>query len=197
MARAFAGAALAVKFSGTPGAARGFLADIAGDTIMDQPDRTPNALRGALAGLAAGLAASWTMNLFQNAVQKLSPDQGSGDDEPATEKAADRMSQAAIGAPVSKEAKPAAGQALHYGFGALLGIGYGMAAEYWPAVTAGRGTVFGIGSAALFDEAAVPAAGLGEAPWRSPLSTHLYTFASHLIFGGSAEAMRKLVRAAI
>lgn len=93
--------------------------------------------------------------------------------------------------------KPLAGQAVHYGFGALLGPGYGLAAEYAPRITAGAGSAFGVGSAMLFDEAGVPAAGLGKAPWDAPESTHLYTLASHLVFGTIAEGTRRLIRAAI
>jgi len=59
------------------------------------------------------------------------------------------------------------------------------------------GSAYGVGNALLFDEAAVPAAGLGQVPWDTPASTHLYTLASHLVFGTAAEGMRRLVRAAI
>lgn len=153
-------------------------------------------LRGAVAGLVSGLVASLAMELAQKALSRL---QSSSDDdsEPATEQAADRVSQATLGAPVGDERKPLAGEAVHYGFGALLGLGYGIAAEYWPQTTAGWGSAFGIGNAVLFDEMAVPAAGLGKSPFATPASTHLYSVASHLVFGAAAESTRRLVRAAI
>lgn len=158
-------------------------------------DQGPDPLRGATAGLAAGLVASLVMDLAQKGLSKLRSSEGGG--EPATEQAADRLAQAATGAPVPDERKPIAGQAVHYGFGALLGLGYGIAAEYWPQSTAGWGSAYGIGNALLFDEAAVPAAGLGQAPCDAPASTHLYTLASHLVFGAAAEGTRRLVRAAL
>lgn len=159
-------------------------------------DRQPDLLRGAIAGLAAGLAASLAMDLAQRALAKMQPEDGE-DSEPATEKAADRVAEAASGAPVPEAKKPIAGQAVHYTFGAWLGVSYGIAAEYDERVTAGAGSVLGVGSALLFDEAAVPAAGLGEAPWEAPASTHLYSLISHLIYGTVAEGTRRLTRSLI
>lgn len=160
------------------------------------PNRKADALRGAIAGFAAGLVASLAMDLAQRALAKVQPpdDQNS---EPATEKAADRVVEAASGSPVPAASKPIAGQAVHYAFGALLGVGYGIAAEYNEKITAGAGSIFGAGSAILFDEAAVPAAGLGDGPWEASPSTHLYTLASHLIFGTIAEGTRRRVRGTI
>lgn len=155
----------------------------------------PDPLRGAIAGLAAGLLASLAMDLAQKALSQIKPSDDSDEDEPATEKAADRVSESITGEPVSDANKPIAGQAIHYGFGALLGLGYGIAAEYRPEVTAGRGAGFGLTTATLFDEIGVPAAGLGDAPWKADAATHLYTLASHLVFGTATEGTRRLVRA--
>lgn len=159
-------------------------------------DRQPDLLRGAIAGLAAGIAAALAMDLAQWALAKMQPEEGEAS-EPATEKAVDRVAEAVGGAPVPKAEKPLAGQAVHYTFGALLGAGYGIAAEYDERVTAGAGSVLGVGSALLFDEAAVPAAGLGEAPWDASASTHLYSMVSHLIYGMVAEGTRRLTRSLI
>ena len=158
-------------------------------------DSRPSLWRGALAGLAAGLVASLAMNGFQAAVQALAPTDD--EDEPATQKAADRISVAATGSPLSDRAKPIAGDAVHYALGAALGIGYGVAAEFQPIVTAGFGTGFGTGAALLIDQAAVPLARIGPTPAETPPSTHLYTLSSHLVFGATAEATRRLMRALI
>ena len=157
----------------------------------------PDLLRGAIAGLVAGLAASWAMDLAQKGLSKLSSDQGGGSGEPATEQAADTVARATTNKPVPDAMKAQAGQAVHYGFGALLGLAYGVASEFWPQVGFARGTAFGFGSALVFDEAAVPSMGLGEAPWQAPPSTHFYAVASHLVFGGAAEGARRLIRATI
>jgi uncharacterized membrane protein YagU involved in acid resistance len=161
--------------------------------MTSMPSRS--AWKGAAAGLAAGVVASLAMNEFQALVSSLSSSDQQG--EPATQKAADRLSATATGAPVQVSRKPAAGQAVHYSLGAALGLAYGVAAEAEPAVTSGGGTLFGVGVAVLLDEAVVPAVGLGEAPWRTPLSTHAYTLASHLVFGGAAELTRRLARRAL
>ena len=100
----------------------------------------------------------------------------------------------ATGEYFAKEDKEAAGNAVHYLFGALLGGAYGLLAEYRPEVTKGFGTAFGAASAA-FDELGVPAAGLSGPPTDFPAATHAYGLASHIVFGGVTEATRRLVRA--
>jgi uncharacterized membrane protein YagU involved in acid resistance len=112
-------------------------------------------------------------------------------------KAANTASEAVTGAPVPEESKAAAGNLVHYGFGGVLGLLYGLAAEYRPEVTTGGGTGFGALSMLVFDEVAVPAAGLGDAPTETPASTHLYAFLSHVVFGGVAEGTRRLARDAL
>lgn len=166
---------------------------------MTKPKKSnPDPLKGAISGLAAGLAASLAMDLAQRAYQFLSrPKKDGQQSEPATEQAADRVSQAVAGQPVPSERKALAGQAVHYAFGASLGLAYGIAAEYWPAVTAGYGSAFGVGNALLFDEGGVPAAGLGPAPWETPATSHAYSLGSHLVFGAAAEGSRRMVRAAL
>lgn len=155
----------------------------------------PDPLAGALAGLAAGLAASLAMDAFQAALSALSP--SDGEPMPATQQFADRVARDVTGEPVADGYKALAGQAVHYGLGAALGVAYGLAAEYSPAVTAGRGAAFGAGTAALLDETAVPLIGVGDPPWKTSPATHLYTLASHLVFGAAAEATRRLVRGAL
>ena len=165
-------------------------------TPMIEPHET-NAgklLRGALAGAVAGVAASFAMDAFQAAVTALSP---SNDDdepaEPATEKAADGIAKTVTGKELAVGDKPLAGQSIHYALGIGLGIAYGIAAEFQPKVTAGLGTAFGLTTATLLDEAAVPAVGLGQAPWKAGLTSNLYAYASHLVFGSATELVRRQV----
>lgn len=155
----------------------------------------PSAWRGAAAGLTAGLVAAAAMDLFQRGVAKLQDSDSSG--ESAATRAADAASEAVSGEPVPEQRKAAAGQAVHYGVGVLLGMSYGLVAEYWRPATAAAGAPFGLATAALLDETAVPIAGLGDAPWKAPASTHAYSAASHLVFGTFAEATRRLARSAL
>ena len=145
---------------------------------------------GAAVGLVAGLVASFAMDRFQSLVQPSS----SGDGEPATQQAADGIAQVATGEPLADDAKPLAGQLVHYALGAALGVGYGIAAEFSPTVTLGAGTAFATGTWALLDEAAVPAVGLGDAPWKASPETQAYSLASHLVFGLAAEGSRRLAK---
>ena len=149
--------------------------------------------RGIVAGAIAGAIASFAMDRFQAATASLLPRTGGGGAEPATERAADAIARTVAGADVPRADKPLAGQSVHYALGLGLGIAYGIAAEFRPGVTAAYGAGFGLGTATLLDEGVVPAVGLGEAPWRSPVSTDLYSYASHLVFGGVAEFVRRRV----
>ena len=154
--------------------------------------KIPHPLRGLAAGIAAGLVASLAMNLFQKAWAANLPLPSSGDD-PETVKAAQRVNRAATGKYFAVKDKEAAGNAVHYLFGAVLGGAYGLLAEYRPEVTKGYGTLLGVASAA-FDEVGVPAVGLSGPPTDFPAATHAYGLASHIMFGGVTEATRQLVR---
>ena len=152
----------------------------------------PRPFLGLLAGVAAGLVASAAMAAFQAQAQKLLPDSGSNDD-PATVKAADVASEAVIGDPVPQPYREPAGQAVHYIAGAVIGGIYGVLNEYRPEASSGFGSAYGIATAALLDEAAVPAAGLGPAPAETPLASHAYGAASHLVYGWVLEGVRALI----
>ena len=148
--------------------------------------------RGLVAGVIGGAVASFAMDRFQAVVSPLLPSNG-GDPEPATEKAADAVATGATGHAIPDADKPLAGQAVHYVVGIALGAAYGIAAEFRPSVAAGCGTAFGLGTATILDEVAVPATGLGSAPWDAGIASNLYSYASHIIFGGVSEIVRRQV----
>ena len=162
---------------------------------MAEPKTSPAPWRGLAAGIAGGLVASLAMDLFQKAWAAIVP-MPKSDDEPSTVRAAEAIS-GSIGATLDKSEKPVAGQVVHYAFGAVLGGAYGLLAEYAPRVTTGFGTAFGAANAALFDDVAVPAAGLSKPPTEFPPATHAYSLASHLLFGATTEGVRKSARAAM
>ncbi len=132
------------------------------------------------------------MDQFQKIWAKVVPMPASGD--PATVKAARKASRPVTGKPLAEANEKQAGNAVHYLFGAALGAAYGLIAEYRPAVTKGLGSGFGLTTATLFDELAVPAAELGKAPTEAPAISHAYSYASHLLFGGVVEAVRRALR---
>src|SRR4051794_41126711 len=108
-------------------------------------------------------------------------------------KAAGKVARAA-GYELSHDQKKKASPVVHYGFGTVMGGIYGMAMEsdqlrrQQPLLS---GLGFGTGVFVFGDELAVPALGLsGQA--ESSLATHLYGLASHLVYGMTAEGVRRL-----
>jgi hypothetical protein len=177
----------------------------------------PNVWKGALAGLVAGLVASWAMDRFQDVWVVLSsgndstrddkssdndrepssskneqPDAESEDD--ATVKAASAVSKSLFAHRLTPDEKKIAGPVVHYAVGAAGGIVYGLAAELVPEVTAGAGLPYGTAFWLVVDEGLVPLVGLSKAPTAYPISTHIYALASHLVFGATAEGVRRLLR---
>ncbi len=161
-------------------------------------------MRGLAAGLLAGLVASYAMNAFQAAANRLSQPsepkrpkrktQGFDDSDPTTAKAASVLSENVFRHRLSPRQKEIADPAVHYAVGAALGGLYGIAAEFTPQVTAGAGLPFGAAVAVVLDESIVPAVGLSAPPWQSSASTHLYALSSHLVFGLTAELVRRSTR---
>ena len=171
-----------------------------------------NVLKGAAAGLAGGLVASLVMNEFQalwgkvsertkesqganSAVQGGRQSRGGGEEqEPATVKAAEAISEGVFDHELTKKEKPVAGEAVHYAMGATSGTLYGALAELVPAAAAGAGIPFGTAVWLVADEAAVPALGLSKAPTEYPLSTHAYALVSHFVYGLTTDLVRRAVR---
>jgi len=162
---------------------------------------------GLLTGVVGGLVGTIVMTQFQNAWRKASQaikpegrgeSSASGEEkEDATMKAAGKAASLA-GRNLSHETKKKLGPVVHYGFGTLQGGVYGSILEAF-GCSGGliAGLVFGAALFALADELAVPALGLSGKPGESPLSSHVYAFASHLVYGLSSEVARKGLRASI
>jgi putative membrane protein len=150
----------------------------------------PRPFLGLFVGIAAGLVASAAMAAFQAQAEKLLPE---SDEDPATVKAADAASETVIGDPMPEPYREPAGQAVHYIAGAVIGGIYGVLTEYKPEASAGFGSAYGVATSALFDEALVPALGLAPAPGETPLATHAYGAASHLVYGWVLEGVRALI----
>src|SRR6185295_18025025 len=174
-----------------------------------------NILKGMVAGLAGGLVASWTMNQFQAAwtriaegtekshgAQSMQPSEGShgeqgqdtAEQDDATVKTAKAISKEVFGHELQKSEKEPAGAAVHYAFGTLSGGLYGALAEVTPQVTSAAGLPFGAGFWLLADEISVPLLGLSKGPTEYPVSTHVYSLASHLVYGMTAEMSRRALR---
>lgn len=112
----------------------------------------------------------------------------------ATVETAKVISRNVFGHELKESEKKPAGAAVHYAFGTLTGGLYGAMAEVTPQITAGAGLPFGTVFWVVADEVAVPVLGLAKGPTEYPVSTHVYSLASHLVYGVTAELGRRAVR---
>ena len=177
----------------------------------------PNVFRGVVTGVAAGIAATLIMDQFQklsSAGQKAADKQirlaldepeeaidrdhqqqaeQAAQQEGSTEKVARKIASVA-GKDLPAENKKKAGQAVHYAFGTLMGAIYGVSAELVPEVTTGGGTAYGTLLFLAADEVAVPAFQLSPPPTETAPTDHLQHWAAHVVYGGSLELIRSLMR---
>ncbi len=177
----------------------------------------PSVLRGVVTGMVAGIAATLIMDQFQKltaAGQKAtekqvklahgeSPEQIAHQQEQKAQQAAQQEGSTEIvarkianaaGSQLGGDDKKTAGQAVHYTFGTLMGIVYSVSAELLPQVTTGAGTAFGTLLFLGADEVAVPAFQLSPPPTQTAPTDHLQHWAAHVVYGGSLELVRSLVR---
>ena len=161
-------------------------------------------VKNIVAGVAGGLVASWAMERFQQALGRISEEMGGAtggggqqhrkpESEPATYLAADAVTQTVTGKHLSGEEKPRGGALVHYAFGAAVGAAYGAAAARSEDVTAWAGLPFGATVWLVADEIGVPLSGLSKAPTEFPPSSHASAFATHLVYGATTEAVRKIL----
>ncbi len=172
--------------------------------------------KGLVGGLAGGLIGTIAMTQFQNAwtkaqqkMEKRKEQNQNGDSsgqsevyvktesEDSTMKIAGKLAGLA-GYQLSREQKKKASPFVHYGFGTMMGGLYGLSMETRelsrqnPALMgAGLGTSLFV----VADEIAVPAFGLSGQS--SSIGAHLYSLASHMIYGMTAEGVRRLTRSVL
>jgi hypothetical protein len=168
---------------------------------------TRSAWKGLAAGVIGGVVASWAMDRFQywwlsfgrgdeRELQQTPSEQGNRE-EPATVKTASAISEGVFGHSLTVKEKGIAGPIVHYAVGTTAGAVYGVAAEYEPDVTILAGIPFGAAFCMVVDEGALPLLGLAKGPTAYPFSTHAYALTSHLVFGLTAEVVRRAVRRAL
>ncbi len=169
-----------------------------------------NACLGATAGAIGGIVGSWAMVQFNHLVggsdedggshrhrrDQASPNETDGtiSDEPASEQVAALTAEPVLGRRLDDREKKIGGSLLHYAFGAAMGALYGAAAERDPRATMGAGMPFGAAVWATADELALPALGLARPQSEYPPSRHASALGSHLVFGLTVEAVRRLLR---
>lgn len=180
-------------------------------------------LKGLAAGIVGGLVASAVMNQFQalwsrlaegaershgaQSLQRGSPQHGVGGElraegkdeaqDDATERLSNAISVAVSGRELTEREKDVAGVVFHYAMGTTSGALYGALAEVVPEVKAGAGLPFGVAVWLAADEGILPATGLSKPPTEYPLSIHVYSLSSHLVYGLTTELVRRAVRKAL
>jgi putative membrane protein len=167
----------------------------------------PEPWKGLVAGVIGGLAATVVMSQFQAAWGKASdalrrddPESYEEDQEleDATINSADKVA-GAMGYRLSRKGKKKARPIVRYAFGSAVGAAYGLANEFAPVGTnilkpVLSGTGYGPAVFLGADEWVAPALGLSEPPKKSPISSHIYGWASHLVYGLTLEGVRRVVR---
>jgi putative membrane protein len=168
--------------------------------------------KGAVAGIIGGLVATYAMSEFQGwwtrEVRGEQAQSSGGDHDArdwqeleegtnANELAAQTAARATIGRRLDREELSVAAPAVHYTFGAMVGGFYGALAENAPSVRALSGAAYGTAVWAAADEIAMPMLGLSERTDEQPFERHLHSFAAHIVFGVTAELVRRGVRAAL
>lgn len=170
--------------------------------------RNHHLVKGAIAGMIGGLIASWSMNQFQAGVSKVKEawqnsarqpvprhSSNASGDEPATALLARRISRAVLGRDLSEREMNVAEPLVHYAYGTLAGGLYGIMAELTTIARTGAGTGYGTALWVGGDEIAVPKLQLSKPAAAYAPRVHAQALASHLVYGLSAEAVRRGVRA--
>ncbi len=112
----------------------------------------------------------------------------------ATVRTAEAISEKIAGHHLTWREKEIAEPIVHYSFGSLLGMTYGMGTEFMPYLSFGEGAVFGAAVMVATEEVASPLLKLSRPPQQHAKSAHLYSLFSHLIYGLVCETVRKAVR---
>jgi putative membrane protein len=96
--------------------------------------------------------------------------------------------------PLSETEEVVSVQAIHWGFGALVGGAYGAVAEYQPVITGRLGANFGLTLCGMTHASTLPIMGLTESPENQPAREHASELVTHAIYGVTTEMVRRAVR---
>jgi putative membrane protein len=141
--------------------------------------------KGLIAGLIAGLAATAAKTL----AERIFPPHIHGEPEPQ-----ELAAELVAGDTLTPSAKVKLGEGLRWGLGAAAGATYGAVAEFYPEATARHGANFGLALEALSHEGALPALGLAAEPADQTIREHGSQITSYVVYGITAELVRRLVR---
>lgn len=167
----------------------------------------PSLWKGALAGLAGGLVGTWVKSQAEPALQKLGeswfPPSHAEKKKPGADVTGhpDRMPPSklaqeatdVVGVTLNRDEKLEAQKAIHWTFGTMAGVAYGVLAEFTDAEVG-----FGIpASVALFGAThatTLPATGLQAELDELPEAWWVWELGSHLVYGLTVDLVRRGVR---
>ena len=145
--------------------------------------------KGLVAGMVGGLVATGAKTL----AEKVYPPRIHGEPEPP-DVLVDKVVGQVSGRTLKGTSKSIATEAVHWGFGAVIGAVYGGVVEFYPAASARDGATFGFTLMGLTHEGALPAMGLSAAPVAQTNREKSSELVTHVVFGVVTEVTRKLVR---
>lgn len=166
-----------------------------------------------LAGIAGGVVGSTAMVVFNHLLAssgfaaddlgrhdqhrrtdaKPNDTDGTISDEPASIKGTASAVERLTGQRLPEQGRRALGLLGHHGFGAIVGAAYGLLASQNRVVTSGAGLPYGAVVWLAAAEVGLPAAGFARDPRSYPLSRHLASLGSHLVFGVTVEGVRRTI----
>jgi len=141
--------------------------------------------KGAVAGLVAGIIATGVKTVWEMGF----PVRDKSTDSPPLI-LANRALQAAGEGSLSEQHKPPVEGVIHWTFGVLICVAYGVLAEKYPPATVGYGLLFGVALYSITHATVLPA--LDTEPWffNNQPAFALSEFTGHLAFGATAETTR-------
>ena len=104
------------------------------------------------------------------------------------------LAQKLAGKKLDKVKALAAGEAIHWGFGAATGAAYGALAEYYPAATTKDGAGFGMALSSLTHGTVLPALGLSPELEDQTFRERTSEMAALVTYGVVTETVRRVVR---
>jgi len=145
-------------------------------------------VKGVVAGLVAGIIATGVKTVWE----KGFPVREQSTDSPPLI-LANRALQAAGEGSLSEGRKPPVESVIHWTFGILVCVAYGVLAEKYPPARAGYGLLFGVALYSVTHATVLPA--LDTEPWFSnnKPAFALSEFTGHLAYGVAAETTRRFV----
>ena len=149
------------------------------------PGRKRSILKGFLAGAIGGLVGA----AAKAVAEAVYPPRTQGQIPPPAV-LVNRMASR----PLSETEEVVSVQAIHWGFGALVGGAYGAVAEYQPVITGRLGANFGLTLCGMTHASTLPIMGLTESPENQPAREHASELVTHAIYGVTTEVVRRVVR---